>query len=545
MIFDMKTNRGARSWMLVLALATAAGLVSCKKSTPTPEPEPVNPVGPTATGTRAELTKDSIFLYAKQVYLWNDALPTYAVFNPRQYTKSTTELDNYNSELFAISRYGINPATSQPYEYRTSNPLYPKYSNIQDIANKNPVAVVAPVGSVNTDGIGYDIGIFSFSAYGTESNYKLYIKAVYPGSSAAAKGLTRGTQITAINGTAIGSNFNGQVDLINSLLDNTITSATLAGIKTDGSTFNETLARTSYTSSPVYKSKVFTQAGKKIGYMAFGRFSSTTSANSDANLDPVFAEFATQGVTDLIIDLRYNGGGFVSTAEYLVNLIAPSTATGTMYIEKFNTLMQSNGATILANQPLTDAAGKVRYGTDGKMLTYANVNYSQAENTSVFSKKGSLSGVKNIVFIVSGSTASASELTINALKPVMNVKLVGTQTYGKPVGFFPIRIENKYDVYYSMFETVNSRGEGSYYAGFTPDVVDAVDDATHDFSDAQENYIAKSLNLLAPVAVSSARTSEVNILRTLATSNTSVDMMQKIETPAHFVGMVETRHKVK
>ncbi|RZM25700.1 MAG: hypothetical protein EOO88_18335 [Pedobacter sp.] len=543
----MKTNRGARSLILVLALSTAAGIVSCKKTKTTdPISPPVSP--PTSgggTGSRADLTRDSIFLYAKQVYLWNDALPTYEAFNPSKYTTGSTDLANYNSELFAISQLKINPATSLPYEYRTDAPTVAKYSRIEDIGNKNPVAMIAPVNSVNTDGIGYDLGFLTFKAYGTNTNFRLYVAAVSPGSSAASKGLTRGAQITNINGTAIGSDFGSQSALINTLLGNAITSAAVGGLRTDGTAFSETLTRTSYTSSPVYKSKVFTQGGKKIGYMAFARFSSLTNSGSDTNLDPVFADFATQGVTDLIVDLRYNGGGFVSTAEYLINLIAPSSATGTMYIEKYNALMQSNSATILSNQPLTDANGKVRYGTDGKMLTYANVNYSQASNTAVFSKKGSLRNATNIVFIVSGNTASASELTINALRPFMNVKLVGTQTYGKPVGFFPIRMENKYDVYYSMFETVNSRGEGSYYAGFTPDIVDTFDDASRDFSDAQENYVAKALNLLAPTAVAATRSASADPFRTTATSSASTQMIGKIASPSGLIGMVETRHTLK
>ncbi|TDO22631.1 S41 family peptidase [Pedobacter duraquae] len=542
----MKTNRGARSWMLVLAVTTAAGLGACKKTTPTPDP--VTPVGPPSTGSRAELTKDSIFLYAKQVYLWNDALPSYGVFNPRQYTSASTDLANYNAELLAITKYKINPATNAAYEYRASDPSTPKYSNIQDLSNKNPVAVIAPLGSVNTDGDGYDIGIYSLYPVGNSDNdYQVYIRAVSPGSSAAAKGLTRGTRITAVNGKSIGTDFQNERTVLNTLTGNTITSATLSGFKTDGTPFTETLNRTSYKSSPVYKSKVFTQSGKKVGYLSFARFSALTASGSDANLDPVFADFAAQGITDLIIDLRYNGGGYVSTAEYLVNLIAPSSAKGTMYVEKYNTSMQANSAeSILKNQPLVDANGKLQYSS-GKLITYANVDYSIAGNTAVFNKKGSLNGVTNVVFIVSGSTASASELTINALKPFVNVKLVGTQTYGKPVGFFPITIENHYDVYYSMFETVNSKGEGGYYAGFTPDVVDAFDDCFHDFDNPLENYVAKSLNLLAPATAkpSASVVASINASRSLSTSSATANMTGKLEGSGRIIGMVETRHKLK
>lgn len=549
LIYRLKGSAAAFAFLLI------AGFSSCKKES-TPTTGPVDP----ANSSRVDLTKDSIFYYAKQVYLWNDAIPEYNAFNPRQYTGGTTDVINYNKELFAITQLKINPSTNKPYEYRAANPTVPKYSNIQDLQDKNPVAVITAKGSVNTEGNGYDIGIYSFGAYGSSSSsaYHLFVKAVYPGSSAAANGITRGTEITSINGKKIGSNFNGEVDLINSLLDNTTTTAKLEGFKTDGTALSVTLNRTSYTSSPVYKDKVFTINGKKIGYLAYARFSSLTSGDSDepsdTNLDPVFSRFAAAGVTDLIIDLRYNGGGYVNAAEYLVNLIAPSTATGTMYTEVYNPLMQSNKATILANQPLTDGAGKIRYGDNNKMLTYADVSYSIADNTATFKKKGGLNGVKNVVFIVSGGTASASELTINCLKPVVNVKLVGEITYGKPVGFFPVTIENRYDVYFSMFETKNSKGEGAYYAGFTPDVLDngtdnsaIYDDASRDFGDQNENYTSSALNLLAPngVTTSAKASMSVGLSSGRASVPKQVDFSDQFKQTKRFVGMLETRHTVK
>lgn len=542
-IFNWKRQAFAAAFIIL------AGFSSCKKSEveATGEPSTGGGTEPITSSERANLTKDSIFLYAKEVYLWNEALPTYDVFKPRSYT-APKEIDSYEKELFAITRFGTNPETQRPYEYSGSNTA-PKYSYISDLNDKNPVAVIAPKGSVNTDGDGYDIGIYSFAAYGNNSAYRLYIKAVYPGSSADEEKLTRGTEITTIEGKRIGSDFEAEKDLINSLLDNTIPSAKLKGIRANGSAFDVTLERTSYSSSPVYKSKVFDVNGKKVGYINLGRFSQLTSPEgdnpSDTNLDPVFADFASAGITDLIVDLRYNGGGYVSTAEYLINLIAPTTATGVMYTEVYNKLMQSGKANILKNQPLTDAAGKIRYGSNNQMLTYANVDYSVAKNTATFKKKGGLNGVRNIVFIVTGNTASASELTINALKPFVNVKLVGQTTYGKPVGFFPVTLENRYDVYFSMFETRNSKNEGGYYAGMKPDVVDATDDVKRDFDDASENYISKALAILAPGAATNARSSMSVKGSNGVTLSLSPALMEKIKTPATFVGMIETRHKIK
>lgn len=544
----MNKSKWIRS-AIAAALIISAGFSACKKSDADVDPDVPGTEEPTST-ERANLTKDSIFYYAKEVYLWNESLPTYETFNPRSFT-AETDLLSYEKELFQITRYGQNPETQKPYEQNSGNSSTPKYSYISDLNDRNPVASVFTKGSVDTDGNGFDLGFYSFSAFGTDNNYRLYVKAVYPGSPAAKAGLTRGAEITSIEGTRIGSNFNSEVDLINSLIYDTPPSAILKGVKKDGSAFDLTIERASYNSSPVYKSKVFEVNGKKVGYIHLGRFSKMTNAEgnnpTDANLDPVFAEFAKEGLTDLIVDLRYNGGGYVSTAEHLINLIAPSTATGVMYKEVYNKTLQNinRSTSILKYQPLTDADGNLRYDANNKMLTYANVDYSTAGNTASFKKAGALTGIRNVVFIVTGNTASASELTINALKPYVNVKLVGQTTYGKPVGFFPVTIENRYDVYFSMFETLNSRDEGGYYAGMKPDISSDTDDAKRDFDDASENYVARALEVLAPGSATSTRATMSVKGRNGATLNLSPSMTQKVKKPNTFVGMIETRQKVK
>ncbi len=513
-------------------------VAACKKNkTVLPPTSTTN----TVTGaTRAELTKDSIFLYAKEVYLWYDALPSYEAFNPRKYNTLSTDLLNYNAELFDITQFKINPLTSKPYEFNPSNPTVPKYSYIFDSANKNPIAFVLDAkGSVDLEGNGNDFGI-KVGAYGTNSSYKLLIQAVYPGSPAQKAGLTRGCAITNINGQAYSSNYSSESSAINNALFSSST-VNISGTKKDGSPFNNlTLTKTNYSSSPILKDTILTQGTKKIGYLVLARFSSP--ANADGVIATAINKFASAGINNLIVDFRYNGGGFISTAEHLVNSIAPASLNGkVMFTESYNSIMQGGQAKILANQPLLDGSGKVQF-RNGKVVTYLDVDYSIAGNTTKFSKNNSLEGIANVVFIVSGSTASASELVINSLKPFMNVKLVGTTTYGKPVGFFPIRLENKYDVYYSMFQTKNSLGEGEYFPGFTPDAVDAFDDAVHDFGDRTENYLAKSIGYIVNnvFAVTSGKTITINS-EAIKTSSLEIDDLGESE----FKGMIENRLKLK
>lgn len=531
--------------LLVLIALGAAILTGCKKGkdvTPTPTP---------TDKSRANLTRDSIFLYAKQVYLWNDALPSYEAFNPQKFTTASTDLANYEAELLALSQYKINPATNRPYEYYL-NGTDSKYSYISDLANKNPTAYIPEKkAAVDLEGNGNDFGI-KLSAYAQDNagiTFALFITAVYQNSPADKAGMIRSDRIYKINNRTIGDNYANDRDFINTAFNGT--TITIEGVKytngVAGATYTKTLTKAVYKSSPVFARKVFTAGSKKIGYLAYARFSNLNS-NSKADFDAAFAEFSSAGVTDLIIDLRYNGGGYVNTAQYLINQIAPSSANGkVMFAEHYNPLMQANGASILSNQPLLDANKKVQY-QNGRMVTYADINYSVASNTELFAKAGPLNTANNIgsvVFIVSGNTASASELVINCLKPFMNVKTVGVKTFGKPVGFFPITIENKYEVYYSLFQTKNSLGQGDYFDGFTPDVVDDFDDPRNNFGDPNEHYTMVATNLIAPGAPVTSSFAKTMSIQGKSVSVQDLKTLAPIVDGNEFVGMIETRHKLK
>lgn len=522
--------------------AIIAGLLcgGCKKN----RKEEARPeeTGVENKGTRAELSADSMFLYAKEVYLWNESLPAYEVFNPRNYVSSDEEA-GLTKELFDITRYATYSVTGKPYEYSEDYPDEPKYSYIFNTANANPVAYAVPAkSSVDLEGNGYDFGfqvdLFSMG----QGVYNVRVEAVFNGSPAAAAGLKRGDVLTVVNGRQVTTNYTqATVDFLNAALFDAASIQLEVYRASDNKTFNASLNRSSYRSNPVYCDSVYTEGTKKIGYLAYARFSDIT--NSQASLDQAFSSFAAEGVTDLIVDLRYNGGGYVNTAEYLANLIAPSGVSGSvMYKEYFNAKMQSNSATILKNQPLPDDNGNLQY-SNGKLVTYADVDYSVAKNMHYFSKKGPLNNVQKVVFIVTGSTASASELVINSLKPKQNieVKIVGEKTYGKPVGFFPVRID-KYDVYYSMFESKNSEDQGGYYDGMSPDFT-ASDGSQYDFGDLRDPSTAGAFNYLVngSFTAKTAKTSSVSSVKSVQS--------QKIESfkPAReeFKGMIENRFKMK
>ncbi len=533
---------------LVLVSLFAAACKKDKKATPD-EPEEAN-TKQTATTNRRELTNDSLFLYAKQIYYWNSTLPSYDTYEPRKYNTLSTDLANYDNNLFNIGK----AAGGADYEAGESSL---KYSYIEDITSRNPVAALKNAqASVDLEGNGNDVGIrpVFYLTNNTTRAYILFITAVYKGSDADKKGVKRGWAITKINGTAVGANYENERSMVNNALnsDKVTIEGTKYSAKVPGEAFSVELSKKSYKSSPIYQAKIFTAGARKIGYLAYARFSNQT--NSIPVLDSIFKSFAGLGVTDLIVDLRYNGGGYVNTAEHLINLIAPASATGVMYTEYFNTTLRDGKAVIMKNQPLLDDNDKVQFANNGRLINYFDdIDYSVKGNTNSFSKAGNLNNVTNIVFIVTGNTASASELVINSLKPKMTVKLVGEQTYGKPVGFFPIRLENKYDVLMALFETKNALDEGGYFSGMVPDIRESNSDATffddprYDFGDSAEPYTAKAIGILNPsnAAVSVKGKGSVMSINGKEVSFTTTNDMRPLKENDEFKGMIETRHRVK
>lgn len=458
--------------ILIALLSCATVFVACRKDHDTGTDAPISPTD----GTREQLTLDSIYLYARQIYLWYDALPDYTTFNPRQYATGSSVLTNYERELYAITQLKTNPNTGYSYEY-SGYAGTPKYSFIDDGSLTG-----GRLGTVSLADKGDDFGLsISISA-------DVRIRYVNPGSAAAQAGLQRGFRVTQINGNAVSTSSSSYIQ---TALNGSKMSMTI--VDNNGMTGTVNLTKTNYVTNPVWKDTVLTAGAQKVGYLAYSRFSMLSS--SQAPLEAAFSNFASKNVTSLIIDLRYNGGGYTQTAEELINLIAPSTLKDkTMYIEYFNDLMQNGKAPILKQQLYLDANGHtVDY--NGHKATYADLDYSIAGNTYKFSKAGSLNTVKQVIFIVSGNTASASELVINSLKPYLTVKLVGSQTYGKPVGFFGVKID-AYTVYMSNFYMQNANGDGNYFQGMAPDMA-VGDDVTHDFGDANEHCISAALNYIS------------------------------------------------
>jgi len=361
--------------------------------------------------------------------------------------------------------------------------------------------------------------------FAMDQSYKTHLEILYAdkNSPAGLKGLTRGDEITAINGdTALSYYKSSNIDKIVDAIYNS-TNVTLTVKKFNGASSDYAINAGTFNINPVLFDTTYTVNGKKVGYFVFYTYTSTINSkgaytNTKTILDALFSRFKGEGVTEMIVDLRYNGGGSVTTAEYLDSVLAPAAAANKpMYYYSYNDKLTAQGSAI---------------GLDTKI--------DFPSTTGGFN-------LNNIFFITSRSTASASELTLNNLKPYLPGKVftVGDSTYGKPVGFIAFTI-NKYDslhkekymadLYAINFATENANHVGGYYSGIAADkyAYDYVDLPWGHASDANlKSIFAYLTNGSFPAAPTGGRVAGDN-------SNNRARITNSISSP-RFNGMVDYR----
>jgi carboxyl-terminal processing protease len=427
--------------------------MSCKKSNPAPTTPPITP--PVVIASPKDLLMDSLYLYTKEIYLWHEVIPSYAVFNPRQYT-GTTDLIAAQNEMAAIRAL-------QPQDKKHG------YSFVTTQAGSDAIQTGAD------EDYGFFIKAAALDKVLPYDSVHWFVEYVYKASPSGTAGVQRGWYISQINNTNIGYD-NASVTVLNDIFFGTGTSASFTFTKQDGSTVSMNLAKAAFTANSVLYTDVITDGAKKTGYIVFNQF---FGAGSITELNTAFTDFASKGINELVVDLRYNHGGSTTTQDAFANLIAPSSASGkTMYTYIFNDSLTAGKFPLLKRKP-----------------GFSNVSFLPADNTQTYEKAGGVTALSRVFFIVSGETASASELLINNLRPYMDVKLVGDTTYGKPVGFFPVSIFN-YAIYPISFKTVNSAGSAEYYDGFAPDKI-TPDGVNKNWGDPTEPSLAAALRYIS------------------------------------------------
>lgn len=442
---------------LLASLASLALLQACKKN------DVSNNSNPSTGGSTSPTSavKDTAAMYAKDIYLWYNQIP--ATFNGQSYADP-------NAIMEAIRQYSNEPGFSAPVDKWSFAMKQSEWNNL-------------------SNGVSADFGMNVF--FFKEGD--LRVKSVERTSPAGIAGIRRGWRITKINGSTNIATSNA--DFISNAVWNS-SNGNFTFQKPDGSTVDIGLTSATYQEHPVYLDTVYTISSKKIGYLSFNSFLGDTN-QVYSEFSRVFNKFANAGISDLIVDLRYNGGGYVSVQQKLADWLAPSSANGQLMMkEQFND------------------------------------KYTQYNSVDNFKKLGSLN-LSKIYFIVSHNTASASELLINNLKPFVNVQLVGpSKTYGKPVGFFPIDDGDWY-IFPVSFRSTNNQGQGNYFNGMdlNSQVADGLD---KDWGDVTETCLQSAISNITTGAY-----------RLASTSGEAVRMqgVNDVLSAPEFKGAVETRKR--
>jgi carboxyl-terminal processing protease len=395
-----------KSLLIAVYLVLAMSLWNCRK-------EEAGPIDD-SKATEYKVVKDWMYRIMKTYYLWYDHVPTLKTSN------------------FATPQDLLDTLVYKPID------------RFSYLAGKTEMQQFFEEGQY--------VGL-GFSYLGDELG-KLRVAFVYNASPLKVAGVQRGWIMKSINGTTIDSTVN-----VDALLgkDEVGVSNTIVFTDPQGTDHSVTASKEVIQMNTVLESKVLTAGDRKVGYLAFESF----IAPSVAELDAVFSNFSAEGIDDLIVDLRYNGGGRVNVALEMANRIAGDIASGSVFARfEHNDLLAS-------------------FDT---VFTLENAGYSF--------------GFNRLFFITAGGTASASEMIINGLGALLPVYLVGEKTYGKPVGMYAFESENYDYVFVPIcFKTSNADNVGDYYDGI-PVNSEVPDDLLHALGDIQESCLAATLQYI-------------------------------------------------
>ena len=308
-----------------------------------------------------------------------------------------------------------------------------------------------------------------------------------PDTSATDNGVTRGEQVVSIDGVSIDANDDAGIEVLNEGLFPEVAGQSHEFVfrELDGSTRTVTLTSENVVSTPVQNAHVIDSGGEKVGYLLFNDHIAT----AEPQLAAAIAQLQAAGpIDDLVIDIRYNGGGYLAIASELAYMVAGDAQTSGRTFEQLEFNDQYSDTNPVTGEPLDPepfhATTQGFSGASGQALPALNLTR---------------------VFILTGAgTCSASESIINGLRGIdVEVIQIGSTTCGKPYGFYPT--DNCGTTYFSIqFRGVNAKGFGDYPDGFSPqntthDVgvtlpgCSVADDFSHALGDSAEDLLAEAL----------------------------------------------------
>jgi carboxyl-terminal processing protease len=287
------------------------------------------------------------------------------------------------------------------------------------------------------------------------ANDDFRVAEVFAGSPAAAIGLERGARFLEINGQSVASLVSSnQLGSVFGPATVGVT-ATVRFLDRAGNEHTATMAKAVVTIPTVAATRTYRVGGSTVGYVLFENFVTPSSAA----LDAAFAQLREAGADELVLDLRYNGGGLISVAQHLGGLI---------------------GGAATAGQPFVKFTHNDKQTARNSTLPFPTVDNAL--------------GVRRLVVVATRASASASELVVNALRPFMDVTIVGDRTYGKPVGQYTFDFCDR-TLFPVSFATRNARDEGDYFDGLPANCA-APDDISHELGDPAEGSLGTALDFI-------------------------------------------------
>ena len=301
-------------------------------------------------------------------------------------------------------------------------------------------------GTTNNNGVEFGL---SYKASGSNEIIG-WVRYIIPNSNASTKDIKRGDVFYGVNGTQLTAS-NYQALLFGSNNDYILNLADINGGSFTPNGKTVALTKTVLDENPIFLNKVIISGTHKIGYLMYNGF----YANYDTDLNNAFGTLKSQGITDFVLDLRYNSGGSVQTATRLASMITGSYTGQVFAKQQWNAKIESYFA---ANDP----------------ESLKNFFTNKIETTVINSV-----GMTKIYILTSKSSASASELVINGLKPYLTVVQIGDVTTGKNVGSVTLydsptfgkdkrNPNHRYAMQPIVLKIVNAAGFGDYESGLEP-----------------------------------------------------------------------------
>ncbi len=384
-----------------------------------------------------------------KTYLWYRDIPNP---NPAAYTAAAYSNSNYQA---------LNA-----YFQALKTPLFTSSGKrVDEFSFTLPTAQLTNQQAGITSGYGIRLAVISSTP--PRDIRVLYVET---GSPAAIAGISRGDQITSIDSVSINATTTSDIATLNNGIFPIVSSkTTLFGLQTAGAATPRNVTVTSsqtITVTPVALTKTFTAGTQTVGYLVLNSFSINSA---EQQLASAVTQLKAANINELVLDLRYNGGGYLDISNQLAWMIGDSTLSGKVY--ERTVCNDKNPFSICNSSDLFQQTSTGFSLPAGQVLPQL--------------------GMKRVFVLTSASTCSASESVINGLAPFMQVIRIGNTTCGKPYGFF--YLSNCGTSYAAMqFKGANAVGFGDYADGFTP-TCKVADDLSKQRGDASESMLSAAL----------------------------------------------------